>query len=156
MKISIQLRKFGKSGQAKVYYRLRDGKTDMKAASSMSIQPEFWDNVNHCYKKNTPTDIVSEEVQKRFNERVALVLKNLVERYEEGADFLWLTSIIKKYESIEPEPVQPVKTAEEPKKPIGKSKKTMLEYFQIYLETSHFNDWHYQSQVVVMNKLARF
>lgn len=52
MKISIQLRKFGKSGQAKVYYRLRDGKTDMKAASSMSIQPEFWDNVNHCYKMN--------------------------------------------------------------------------------------------------------
>lgn len=118
----------------------------MKAASSMSIQPEFWDNVNHRNKKNTPTDIVSVDVQKGFNERIALVLKSPVERYEEGAEFLWLTDIIKKYETIEPEPIQQVTTTEKPKKPIGKSDKTMLEYFQIYLETSHFNDWHYQSK----------
>lgn len=157
MKISIQLRQFGKSGsQAKVYFRLRDGKKDMKVASSLRILPEFWDSVNYRYKKATPTDIVSAEVQKDFNEKISLVLRTLNEQYNEGKDYLWFATTINDIENV----VRPESTNQEPikivQKPTGKTEKTMLEYFQIYMDTSNFNDWHRQSQLAVMRKVARF
>ncbi|MCQ2058648.1 MAG: site-specific integrase [Bacteroidaceae bacterium] len=157
MKISIQLRQFGKQGsQAKVYFRLRDGKKDMKVASSLRILPEFWDSINYRYKKATPTDIVSEEVQKDFNEKISLVLRTLNEQYTEGKDFLWFATTVSNTESL----VRPESTNQESskivQKPSGRIDKTMLEYFQLYIDTSNFNDWHYQSQVAVMRKVARF
>ena len=157
MKVSIQLRQFGKSGSpAKVYFRLRDGKTDMKVASCLRILPEFWDSVNYRYKKATPTDIVSEEVQKDFNEKISLVLRTLNEQYTEGKDYIWFATIVSNIETL----VRPESSDKESskivKKPSGKTDKTMLEYFQIYMDTSNFNDWHRQSQLAVMRKVARF
>ncbi len=162
MKVSIQLRKFGKS-EAKVYFRLRDGLKDLKAASSLSIIPEFWDSVNYCYKKSTPTDIVSEEVQKNFNEAIKETLKRICEQYEDESDFLWLTTIISNTGNmVKPKPANS-RESKETKKPKGrreyktfKGEKTMVEYFHIYIETSHFNDWHQQAQVAVMRKVERF
>ena len=158
MKISIQLRQFGKRGsQAKVYFRLRDGERDMKVASSLRILSEYWDNVHYRYKRTTPTDIVSAEVQRDFNEKVSLVLRTLNEQYTEGKDFLWFTDVVgsidnrvKPSESPKPEETKNIQM------PSGKKDKTMLEYFQIYIDTSHFNSWHYQSQIAVMKKVARF
>lgn len=151
MKVSIQLRKFGKKdAQAKLYFRVRDDRTgvDIKAASSLSILPEFWDSKNTCYKTSTPTDIVSAEVQKSFNEKVALITNRLYDSYYEEANFLWLTTVIGNVASMEKEAS---KAAEMPKpkpkpkkKPQGKTDKTMLDYFQIYLDTSNFNAWHHR------------
>lgn len=155
MKISIQLRQFGKN-EAKVYFRLRDGMKDMKVASSLRILPEFWDSVNYRYKKTTPIDIVSEEVQKDFNDKISIVLRTLNEQYTEGKDFLWFATTVNSIEDL----VRPESTNQEPvrkvQKPTGKKDKTMLEYFQIYMDTSNFNDWHYQAQIAVMRKVARF
>ena len=80
MKVSIQLRQFGKSGsESKVYFRLRDGKIDMKAASSLTIHKDFWDGENYRYKTSTPTNMVSESVQNLFNEKVKVIITTLNE-----------------------------------------------------------------------------
>ena len=157
MKVSIQLRQFGKSGsESKVYFRLRDGKIDMKAASSLTIHKDFWDGENYRYKTSTPTNMVSESVQNLFNEKVKVIITTLNERYKAGADFLWFAATIRSAEDMVVAPSETTKTNDNKEMPIGKTDKSVLEYFQEYMETSNFNDWHYQAQLAVMRKVARF
>lgn len=165
MKVSIQLRRYSKTAnQSKIYFRVRDGKTDLKAVSSLKIQEEFWDSDRYSYKKSTPTDIVSEEVQDIFNKTVTLILKTLNETYTRDSDNIWLATSISYAENM----VKPKSTNSEPakkkersehkqvKRLTDKNEKTMIEYFQIYMDTSKFNNWHFQAQSAVMAKVVRF
>lgn len=157
MKVSIQLRKFGKKGaQARLYFRVRDNEKDMKASSSLAILPEFWDSETTRYKVTTPTDIVSAEVQKEFNDKVTYLVGRLYASYYVEADILWLTTILSEVESQKEETAKIVRRPNVKKKTQGNTDKTMLEYFQIYLDTSNFNAWHRQAQTAVMKKVERF
>lgn len=160
MKINIILRQCGKDDNKKLYFRVRDGRNfDIKASSSLTVLSQYWDSENNRYKKSTPTSVVSDKVQKLINERVRAILTIINSTYDkETADFLWLADAISKGEKMV-QPSETPSTQEALSKPVkakGNLDKTALEYFQIYMETSNFNDWHYQSQIAVMKKVARF
>lgn len=58
MKASVQLRKFSpKATIAKVYFRVRDGKIDMKVASNLTIDSNYWDSDKLGYKAETPEEV---------------------------------------------------------------------------------------------------
>lgn len=166
MKVSIQLRKFAKTNnKSKVYFRVRDGKKDIKAASSMYIDEEFWDSATSSYKRCTPVEKVPMIVQQDFNNKIKTIVIKLYESYTEDSDIVWLSSIIDEIEK----PTEPVKAdkAEEHAEALENSgikntdaknrgEKTVIELFQIYLDTSHFNEWHHQHQKTIMNKVIRF
>ena len=65
MKVSTLLRTYktkdGRTGV--VNFRLRDKETDIKAASSITINPEYWDASVPGYAADTPNKVVPMERQ---------------------------------------------------------------------------------------------
>ncbi len=157
MKVSVQLRKYGKAdAPAKVYFRVREGEIDIKASSPLTILPAYWDSTNYCYKRSVTTDQVPKPVQDIFNRKVKNIIDTIYGKYYEGADFLWLASIIKEVDEAEDKKPDTAPKAKTDNTPQGRTDKTLLEFFEIYLETSNFNDWHYQSQLGIMKRVARY
>ena len=65
MKVSVTLRRSRSKNEdiAFLYFRLRDKETDIKAASSITINPEYWDASVPGYAANTPKKVVPIERQ---------------------------------------------------------------------------------------------
>lgn len=158
MKVSVQLRKYGKDdAPAKLYFRVREGEIDIKASSPLTILPAYWDCANYCYKRNVPAEQVPKTMQDIFNRKVKTIIDAIYAKYHEGVDFIWLASVIKEAEEaadVKPEATTNPQSGNN--QPQGRTDKTLLEFFEIYLETSNFNDWHYQSQLTVMKRVARY
>ena len=164
MKVSVQLRKFAKSNsKSKVYFRVRDGRKDLKSASDLWILEDHFDPATSGYKHSVSTDEVPTTVQQTFNNKVKSIITKLYDTYTDNSDLVWLATIIQEVETS----FLPVKEPAEEAKPISKSEeknteaakrgeKSAVELFQIYLDTSHFNEWHLQAQTAIMRKVKRF
>lgn len=146
MKITAQLRKTKvKTGiTGTVCFRLRDESADIRVASSISINPDYWDANVPGYSATTPKSEVSADQQKEINDLIRTILHMAQTDYENGKDAKWLSSVI---ESCSAESSSPtVKTGT----------RTMLDFFNEYLSTSNLNDWHKQAQTSVMHRLQRY
>lgn len=81
--------------QSTVFFRVRDGIIDMKAASELSINPNHWDRERQAYKSRVA--LVSEEKRKRFNKQVRELSDLIAEKYYRGAGTEWLKNLIAEY-----------------------------------------------------------
>ena len=165
MKVSVQLRKFAKTNnKSRIYFRVRDGKKDLKTATDMWIDEAYWDSKTSGYRKNTPEEKVPAIVQQTFNDKVKSIIIKIYESYSDDSDILWLSDIIEDVENssddiIDDKKIERTKTSKPEVTDKGrrnKKEKTMLELFQMYLDASHFGDWHLQAQTTVMHKVQRF
>lgn len=175
MKASVQLRKFSpKATIAKVYFRVRDGKIDMKVASNLTIDSNYWDSDKLGYKAETPEEVATATKRSQFNKTIQTVLASIYADYYEGADIEWLNNKISSLlHTDEQEPSAEQDEQEGNENPLTSDKeamkqmvrqtaqseqdtKTAVEYFELYLKISDFNDWHRQAQTAVMQKVKRF
>lgn len=99
MKVSALIRKTAKKNDtdtlATVYFRLRDGKKDMKAASDLMINPNHWSAEKQGYKDRVA--LVSEEEKLAFNAHVRNIATLITQTYTNEADGEWLSETIERY-----------------------------------------------------------
>lgn len=99
MKVSALIRKTAKKNDtdtlATVYFRLRDGKKDIKAASELTINPNHWSAEKQGYKDRVA--LVSEEEKLVFNAHVRNIVTLITQSYTDEADGEWLSETIERY-----------------------------------------------------------
>jgi len=90
MKVSVTLRRSRSKNEdiAFLYFRLRDKETDIKAASSITINPEYWDASVPGYAANTPKKVVPIERQQQTNELIQKIL-NMIKTKPNGLQPHW-------------------------------------------------------------------
>ena len=57
------------SDKVHVYFRVRDGKTDIKASSELAINPNHWSSERQGYKSRV--SLVSESTKAEFDRKVS-------------------------------------------------------------------------------------
>ena len=84
-----------------VYFRVRGTNKDFRLASSLTINPEFWDGKVPGYKDDTPPNIVSPVITKHFNRTIQNILLTMQREFTEDADQAWLKGILsRQHQSI--------------------------------------------------------
>ena len=78
--------------QAHVYFRVRDGKTDIKAVSELSINPNHWSAERQGDK--TRVALVAEAKRTAFDKAVQDLTALISAQYYHGADSRWLKGVI--------------------------------------------------------------
>ncbi len=99
MKVTAFIRKTAAKNNvtdlARVYFRVRDGKTDIKAASELSISPNHWSAEKQGYKSRVA--FVSDEKQMAFDKAVQDITHLITKEYHRGVDGKWLQDLIEGY-----------------------------------------------------------
>ncbi len=72
--------------------RVRDGKTDIKAVSELSINPNHWSAERQGYK--TRVALVAESKRTAFDKAVQDLTALISSQYYHGADGSWLKGVI--------------------------------------------------------------
>ena len=180
MKVSTQLRKVTRKDGSQigiVYFRVRGKGKDLRASSSLTIDPEHWDGEVPGYSASVISKVVSPIVAKQFNNHIQNILYAINTEYSEDADAAWLNKVVNSAGAASMEPAAPSPTDDkrERKKQreksrtdsdnaeqqpnlseVPKDEPTMLDYYALYLENAEFHAWHRQAQTAVMNKLTRY
>lgn len=81
--------------QTHVYFRVRDGKTDIKAVSELSINPNHWSPERQGYKSRVA--LVDEDKRTKFDKAVQDLTAVISSQYYRGADSAWLKSVIEEF-----------------------------------------------------------
>ena len=81
--------------QTHVYFRVRDGKTDIKAVSELSINPNHWSPERQGYKSRIA--LVTEAKRTAFDKAVQDLSALISSQYYRGADSAWLKSVIEEF-----------------------------------------------------------
>lgn len=76
-------------------FRLRDGKKDIKAASKLSICPNYWSPERQGYKDRVA--LVSENEKSEFNRKVQELTHLIESGYTSDVDSEWLGTVIDKF-----------------------------------------------------------
>ena len=99
MKVTAFIRNTAKKNDtdsmATIYFRLRDGKKDIKAASELVINPNHWSSEKQGYKDRVA--LVSEENKSHLSQSIQDIISTITKQYTTEADNEWLTMIINKY-----------------------------------------------------------
>ena len=99
MKVTAFIRKTAKKNDtdsmATIYFRLRDGKKDIKAASELVINPYLWSSKKQGYKDRVA--LVSEENKSHLSQSIQDIISTITKQYTTEADNEWLAMIINKY-----------------------------------------------------------
>lgn len=99
MKVTAFIRKTAKKNdtdtRATVYFRLRDGKKDIKAASELLICPNHWSPEKQGYKDRIA--LVQESEKSEFNRKVQELTHLIEAEYTGDADSEWLGTVIDKF-----------------------------------------------------------
>ena len=150
MKTTAFIRKSAKKNDtdslATIYFRLRDGKKDIKAASELTINPNHWSSDKQGYKDRVA--LVSEEKKLALSNEIQNILNLITQNYTTDADSEWLSSIIDKYHHP-----NRYKTEEET---AAESKPNLLELFADFLIKHKLSEVRKKNFRVVQRALARY
>ena len=150
MKTTAFIRKSAKKNDtdslATIYFRLRDGKKDIKAASELTINPNHWSSDKQGYKDRVA--LVSEEKKLALSNEIQNILNLITQNYTTDADSEWLSSIIDKYHHP-----NRYKTEEEI---AAESKPNLLELFADFLIKHKLSEVRKKNFRVVQRALARY
>lgn len=150
MKTTAFIRKSAKKNDtdslATIYFRLRDGKKDIKAASELTINPNHWSSDKQGYKDRVA--LVSEEKKLALSNEIQNILNLITQNYTADADNEWLSSIIDKYHHP-----NRYKTEEEI---AAESKPNLLELFADFLIKHKLSEVRKKNFRVVQRALARY
>ena len=75
MKASIYLRKTKKgTDDTTLCIRIRQGKSDLRAVTPLTVIAQFWDCRKQCYKSNTPITTIGKDERVSLNKKVGRLL----------------------------------------------------------------------------------
>ena len=84
MKASIYLRKTKKgTDDTTLCIRIRQGKSDLRAVTPLTVITHFWDCRKQCYKANTPVTTIGKDERVSFNKKVGRLLAFVEENIQE-------------------------------------------------------------------------
>lgn len=150
MKVSALIRKTAKKNDtdtlATVYFRLRDGKKDMKAASELTINPNHWSAEKQGYKDRVA--LVSEEEKLTLNTHVRNIATLITQTYTDEADGVWLSETIERYHH--PQRFQPEDALAE------EIKLQVIPLFNEFLEKHKLSEVRKKNYRVVKRGLQRY
>ena len=131
---------------ATIYFRLRDGKKDIKAASELTISPNHWSSEKQGYKDRVA--LVSEEKKLALNNEVQNILNLINQNYTSEADSEWLSTLIDKYHHP-----NRYKTKEEIE---AENKPLLLELFSEFLVKHKLSEVRKKNFRVIHRALTRY
>ena len=131
---------------ATIYFRLRDGKKDIKAASELTINPNHWSSEKQGYKDRVA--LVSEEKKQALNNEVQNILNLINQNYTPESDSEWLSALIDKYHH--PNRYKTKEEIEAENKPI------LLELFSEFLVKHKLSEVRKKNFRVIQCTLARY
>lgn len=131
---------------ATIYFRLRDGKKDIKAASELTISPNHWSSEKQGYKDRVA--LVSEEKKQALNNEVQNILNLINQNYTPESDSKWLSTLIDKYHHP-----NRYKTKEEIE---AENKPMLLELFSEFLVKHKLSEVRKKNFRVIQRTLARY
>ena len=131
---------------ATIYFRLRDGKKDIKAASELTINPNHWSSEKQGYKDRVA--LVSEEKKQALNNEVQNILNLINQNYTPESDSEWLSALIDKYHH--PNRYKTKEEIEAENKPI------LLELFSEFLVKHKLSEVRKKNFRVIQRTLARY
>lgn len=150
MKISAFIRKTAKKNDinsvATIYFRLRDGKKDIKAASELAINPNHWSAEKQGYKDRVA--LVREEDKLKLNNDIRNIVSTITKTYTSEADSEWLSETIERYHHP-----QRFKTEEEM---VAESKPNLTTLFDEFLRKHKLSQVRANNYRVIMRGLQRY
>lgn len=150
MKVTAFVRKTAKKNDtdsmATIYFRLRDGKKDIKTASELVINPNHWSSEKQGYKDRVA--LVSEENKLHLAQSIQDIVSIITEQYTADADNEWLAMIIDKYHHP-----NHYKTEEEL---MQENKPKLLELFDKFLVEHKLSAIRVKNFKVIRRSLARY
>lgn len=150
MKVTAFIRKTASKNNtdtlATIYFRVRDGKKDIKAASELNINPNHWSSEKQGYKDRVA--LVSDEKKKRLNSGVQDILSLIDREYTPDVDSEWLAVLIDKYHH--PQRYKKQEEQDAVRKP------TLLELFDEFLEKHKLSEVRKKNYRVVRRGLERY
>jgi len=150
MKVTAFIRKTAKKNDtdsmATIYFRLRDCKKDIKAASELVINPNHWSSKKQGYKDRVA--LVSEENKLHLSQSIQDIVSTITEQYTAEADNEWLAMIIDKYHHP-----NRYKTEEEL---MLENKPKLLELFAKFLVEHKLSEVRVKNFKVIQRSLARY
>lgn len=150
MKVSAFIRKTANkndtSSVAAIYFRLRDGKKDIKAVSELTINPNHWSAEKQGYKDRVA--LVLEEDKLRLNNDIRNIVSIITKTYTEDANSEWLCETIERYHHP-----KRFKTEEEIAE---ESKPTLIELFDLFLTKHKLSEVRAKNYRVIRRGLQRY
>lgn len=99
MKISAFIRKQAKksdtNSKATIYFRLRDKDIDIKSASKLTINPNYWNPDKQGYKDRIA--LVTDEEKNKLKSEIQNIISLIHNNYKPNVDSKWLNDIIESY-----------------------------------------------------------
>lgn len=150
MKVTAFIRKTASKNNtdtlATIYFRVRDGKKDIKAASELTINPNHWSSEKQGYKDRVA--LVSDEKKKKLNSGVQDILSLIDREYTPDVGSEWLAVLIDKYHH--PQRYKKQEEQDAVRKP------TLLELFDEFLEKHKLSEVRKKNYRVVRRGLERY
>lgn len=150
MKVTAFIRKTTKKNdvdtKATIYFRLRDGKKDIKAASELVISPNHWSADRQGYKDRVA--LVAENEKMDLNHKVQALTRMIEKEYKEDAGSEWLGEVIDKFHHPEKYKTEEELAIENPP--------TFAELFDEFLEKHNLSEVRKKNFRVVKRALMRY
>lgn len=150
MKVTAFIRKTAKkndvSSVATIYFRLRDGKKDIKAASELTINPNHWSAEKQGYKDRVA--LVQESDKLALNNHIRNIVSLINATYTSEADSDWLSETLERYHHP-----QRFKTEEEI---AAETKPFLIPLFDEFLEKHKLSEVRKKNYRVVKRGLQRY
>ena len=150
MKVTAFIRKVAKkndvSSVATIYFRLRDGKKDIKAASELTINPNHWSAEKQGYKDRVA--LVQESDKLALNNHIRNIVSLINVTYTPEADSNWLSETLERYHHP-----QRFKTEEEI---AAETKSLLIPLFDEFLEKHKLSEVRKKNYRVVKRGLQRY
>lgn len=150
MKVTAFIRKTAKkndvSSVATIYFRLRDGKKDIKTASELTINPNHWSAEKQGYKDRVA--LVQESDKLALNNHIRNIVSLINANYTSEADIDWLSETLERYHHP-----QRFKTEEEI---AAETKPLFIPLFDEFLEKHKLSEVRKKNYRVVKRGLQRY
>ncbi len=150
MKVTAFIRKTAKKNDvnstATIYFRLRDGKKDIKAASELTINPNHWSAEKQGYKDRVA--LVQESDKITLNNHIRNIVALINDTYTPEANSDWLSETLERYHHP-----QRFKTEEEVN---AETKYLLIPLFDEFLEKHRLSEVRKKNYRVVKRGLQRY
>ncbi len=150
MKVTAFIRKTAKKNDvncaATIYFRLRDGKKDIKAASELTINPNHWSAEKQGYKDRVA--LVQENDKIALNNHIRNIVALINDTYTPDADSDWLSETLERYHHP-----QRFKTEEEAN---AETKSLLIPHFDEFLLKHKLSEVRQKNFRVIRRALQRY
>lgn len=155
MKASVYLRKTKKgTDESTLCIRIRQGKSDLRSVTPLTVIAQFWDCRKLCYKSNIPVTVMSKEKRVSFNRKVGRLLAFVEENVSKEADADTLKEAITRF--FAEEESQEAVAVQDATPPSATGRMTVLEAFRRYLSENDFSSRHISETLCIERKVRRY